>query len=102
METQITKLFSSWGELTIETPNGNIIDKDLQEGSYIENIDRFDIAEFNNWFFTRYGFQPPLDELDILDLGYFTKDGQYVKPNNWRYEIRKELEKEGTLKVYNL
>ena len=101
MEKQTTKLVSSYGELTIQTPNGNIIERNLQEPCYIDDIERFDIIEFNDWFFRRYGFQPSLDELDILELGFFTKDGKYVEPTKWRHEIREQLEKEGFLYVHN-
>lgn len=98
-----TKLESSWGNVTISTPSGKIIETnlslDLDEVCYINDIDRFDIAEFNDWFFRRYGFQPNLEELDILELGFWKKEGEYVPHGSWRYEIREELEKEGKLIV---
>lgn len=100
MKIETTKLTSSWGEVTIQTPNGNIIERNLQEPCYIDDIEKFDIAEFNDWFFRRYGFQPPLEELDILELGFFTKEGQYIEPTKWRYEIREQLEAEGILNVH--
>tara|TARA_R110000868_G_scaffold206814_1_gene455707 strand:+ start:50 stop:361 length:312 start_codon:yes stop_codon:yes gene_type:complete len=99
-----TTLESSWGFVTILTPTGTILETDCSdlpnEKCYILDIDRFDIAEFNDWFFKRYGWQPPLENIDILELGYWLKDGTYVAPSNWRYEIREELEKEGKLIVY--
>jgi len=77
-------------------------DKDSEEEPcYIDNIERFDVAEYNDWFFRRYGFQPNLSELDILDLNFYLKDGTYSKESKWRYEIRKDLEESGELKVYN-
>lgn len=100
MKIETTKLTSSWGEITIQTPNGNIVERNLQEPCYIDDIERFDIAEFNDWFFRRYGVQPSLDELDILELGFFTKEGRYVEPTKWRYEIREQLEAEGILNVH--
>jgi hypothetical protein len=103
MENTI-KLESSWGYVTILTPSGAILETDCSdlpnEKCYILDIDRFDIAEFNDWFFRRYGWQPPLDSIDILELGYWLKDGTYVPPSNWRYEIRKELEESGILQQY--
>lgn len=100
-----TKLESSWGYVTISTPSGKMIETnlslDLDEVCYINDIDRFDISEFNDWFFRRYGFQPNLEELDILELGFWKKEGEYVPHGNWRYEIREELEKEGRLIVNN-
>lgn len=101
MET--TRLVSSWGVIEIETPTGRIVkfDKDSEgEECYIDNIERFDVAEFNDWFFRRYGFQPDLSELDILELSFYFKDGKYQEANKWRYEIRKDLESCGKLKVY--
>jgi hypothetical protein len=99
-----TTLESSWGFVTILTPTGAILETNCSdlpnEKCYILDIEKFDIAEFNDWFFRRYGWQPPLDSIDILELGYWLKDGTYVAPSNWRYEIREELEKEGKLIVY--
>jgi hypothetical protein len=99
-----TKLESSWGYVIIETPTGKIIETDAtdykDEKCYILDIDRFNIAEWNDWFFRRYGLQPDLTELDILELGYWKKNGEYVAPDKWRYEIREQLESEGKLKVY--
>lgn len=102
MET--TRLISSWGVVEIQTSTGAILqfDKDSEEEPcYIENIEKFDVAEYNDWFFRRYGFQPNLSELDILDLNFYLKDGTYSKESKWRYEIRKDLEESGELKVYN-
>jgi hypothetical protein len=99
-----TTLESSWGFVTILTPMGIILETNVceipNEKCYILDIERFDIAEFNDWFFRRYGWQPQLDSIDILELGYWLKDGTYVPASNWRYEIREELEKDGTLIVY--
>lgn len=99
MET--TTLYSSDGDVTISTPNGFIVEKNITEDSWIHSVERFDIAEYNDWFFKRYGIQPDLSELDILELGYWNKDGYYGKADEFRYTIREELEKNGTLKVYN-
>ena len=97
-----TRIESSYGLLTIETPTGRIVTADLNEGeNYLSFIERFDVAEFNDWFFRRYGFQPDLSELDVLELGYWRKDGAYVPPSDWRWEIRKSLEKEGTLIIHD-
>jgi hypothetical protein len=99
-----TKLFSSWGYVIIECPTGKIIETDAAdfkgERCYILDVARFDIAEWNDWYFRRYGAQPDLSELDILELGYWTKKGQYIPAEKWRYEIREQLEKEGKLKPY--
>jgi len=100
MET--TTLFSSHGEVTIQTPHGNIVEHNADSDSYINDVERFDIAEYNDWFFRRYGFQPDLAELDILELGMFMKDGSYEKPNEFRYTIREELEKDGRLIAHPL
>ena len=41
-----TRIESSYGLLTIETPTGKIINADLNEGeNYLTYIDRFDVAE---------------------------------------------------------
>jgi hypothetical protein len=102
MET--TRLISSWGVIEIETSTGAILqfDKECEdEPCYIDYINKFDVAEFNNWFFRRYGFQPNLSELDILDLNFILEDGTHSTPSTWRYDIRRELEESGKLKVYN-
>ena len=100
-----TTLESSWGFVTILTPTGVILETNVwdipNEKFYILDIDRFDISEYNDWFFRRYGWQPQLDSIDILELGYWNKDGTYIAPSNWRYEIREDSEKDGTLTVYN-
>jgi hypothetical protein len=100
-----TTLESSWGFVTILTPTGVILETNVcdipNEKCYILDIDRFDISEYNDWFFRRYGWQPQLDSIDILELGYWNKDGTYIVPSNWRYEIREDSEKDGTLTVYN-
>lgn len=101
-----TKLHSSWGIVTIDS-KGKIIDMELErsnfdnEPCYIDNIERFDLAEWSDWFFNRYGIQPDLSELDILELGFYWKDGTFEKPSSWRYRERVECEKNGTLKVIN-
>ena len=95
-----TRLISSYGEVSIETPTGKIVETNISEPSYFDEIECFDICEFNDWFFRRYGFQPDLEELDVLELGYTTKSGKYMVATSWRYKIREELEKEGVLKPY--
>jgi hypothetical protein len=95
-----TRLISSYGEVSIETPTGKIVETNISEPSYFDDIECFDICEFNDWFFRRYGFQPDLDTLDVLELGYTTKGGKYIVATSWRYKIREELEKEGVLKPY--
>lgn len=89
MET--TTLFSSHGEVIIQTPNGNIVEHNVDSDSYINDVERFDIAEYNDWHFRQFGIQPDLAELDILNLGMFMKDGSYVEANEWRYNNCKPL-----------
>jgi len=101
-----TRLESSWGTVVIDS-HGRIVEMELEranfdnEPCYIDDIERFDLAEYNDWFFRRYGIQPDLSELDILELGYYKKDGTYKEPDKWRYVCRVDCEKMGTLKVIN-
>jgi hypothetical protein len=44
MET--TTLFSSHGDVIIQTPNGNIVEHNVDSDSYINDVERFDIAEY--------------------------------------------------------
>lgn len=98
MLNQITKLESSWGYVTIQCPTGIILETNCSdlpnEKCYILDIESFDICEFNDWHFRRYGIQPNLNELDILELGYWKKDGTYIPPDTWRFEIRGAMENE--------
>lgn len=107
METkQTTTLYSSHGNVVINSETGKVLEVNLDDKEdndcYLLHIDRFDISEFKNWFLTRYGINPDVSELDVLELGFWKKNGEYDNANNkWRYEIREELEKDGTLIVNN-
>lgn len=102
---RVSIISSSSGTFVITSPHGRILEMNLTQSedakSYRE-IERFDIAEFNDWYFRRYGLQANLDHLDILALGYWLTDGTYEPPaHDWREEVWSPLEEEGQLIRHN-
>jgi len=82
---------SSHGMLTIDAISGKVIrlqDLDPKEQHYLHDIDRFDMHEYNNYY------PGNTDKfIDILDLGYWLKDGTYGGPEQgWRDEVKQMRE----------
>lgn len=80
---------SSNGELVANAGTGEVIECTVcrgGEGQYIENIAKFDVAE---WCRTYPGEYLEGNTIDILDLGDWDKDGKYTPPEeDWREEYR--------------
>jgi hypothetical protein len=81
---------SSWGEVTTDD-EGNVLELDVleidQEGErcYLLDIAKFDIAEWDKWYEKEFEEDSPKpDEFDVLELGYWRKDGSYEPAGNWR------------------
>jgi hypothetical protein len=92
---------SSWGIVTTDD-EGNVIELDVLEVDedgercYLLDIAKFDIAEWDRFYENKFNEPSPKpSEFDVLDLGYWLKDGKYNEPNHiWRDEIYHEkLEK---------
>ena len=78
---------SSAGELTINADTGEVTNVDVypgeQDTDYLTSIKRFDLKERRK----TYPDWADDDHFDILDLGYWSKQGHYAKPeHNWRLE----------------
>jgi hypothetical protein len=86
---------SSYGNLTVNVGTGKVVGADIfpdnepDEFDHIKlaDIDRFDMKE---WIKSRPGaILQDGDRVDILDLGFWTKEGQYEPPEyGWREEHR--------------
>ncbi len=87
--TPVIIVCSSNGNLTINAETGVVTNWEIFEG---KGVDRSigDIAKFNLEEFKKYYNLQEIDlnrysEIDILDLGYWVKDGTYEEPEmDWR------------------
>lgn len=75
---------SSNGELKVNSKTGKVIKCDMStDGEGIDQIERFDIEEYKKFWNAEI-----TDDIDILNLGYWTKDGQYEEPaDDWRKDL---------------
>ncbi|CCV12976.1 hypothetical protein [Mesorhizobium sp. STM 4661] len=71
----------NWGTLVVNAETGEVEDHHLN-GSGYQHIKKFDIAEYTK----AYG-QPPVGDLDILDLGYWAGDGTYIEADEYHREM---------------
>lgn len=78
-------LFSSNGEVHFDIENGIVIEiKEEGPEFFISNIGIIDIKEWKEY----YKLDIPTEGLDILDVGFWLIDGQYVPPDQiWRDEF---------------
>ena len=82
---------SSWGEVTTDD-EGNVLELDVLEidedgeRCYLLDIAKFDIAEWDKWYEDKFKEPSPKpSDFDVLDLGYWRKDGSYEPADeNWR------------------
>jgi hypothetical protein len=82
---------SSWGEVTTDD-EGNVLELDVLEidedgeRCYLLDIAKFDIAEWDKWYEDKFKEDSPKpSDFDVLDLGYWRKDGSYEPADeNWR------------------
>ena len=78
---------SSNGELIVDAETGKVIECDMStDGEGIDKIAKFDVVEWKNTY-----AQGNLVSCDILDLGYWKKDGKYEPPTeDWREDFRND------------
>ncbi len=80
---------SSWG--TVYTDDyGNVTERDLYDGeeNYLEQVVKFDIDEFESWYLAKFGKEAKWDSFDVLELGFWRKDGTYCPADSgWRNEM---------------
>ena len=77
---------SSHGSIVYGSETGLVIDGESKLCGCTDcpQIDRFDLIEYKKF----YGVTEMPDELDILDIGYWAKDGIYEEPcHGWREEV---------------
>lgn len=76
------QVYGSHGDLTVARASGRVLAYEpIGDGEY-RNITFFNIAE---WRQTYPGEVP--GHIDILDLGYWTEEGEYAPPAaDWRAE----------------
>lgn len=95
---------SSWGEITAEVDDGMVVKVNLYpnqgtdevgEGFItLDQIARFDVGEWRRY----YGPEELKNgySIDILDLGFWTKDGHYEPPDEeWRQEFARQRHERG-------
>lgn len=76
---------SSHGQLIIDADGTVLVGKTTYHDDELRNIVRFDLPEHRKY----YASKPEPDSYDILDLGYWMKDGTFEPPAfDWR-EIEK-------------
>jgi len=76
---------SSHGSITFGSETGLTLESNLCGCDDCPQVERFNIEEYC----THYGKGVPQD-VDILDLGYWGKDGEYVEPaHDWRKDVAK-------------
>lgn len=88
---------SSWGMVTTDDV-GNVVELDVLEiddkgeRCYLLDIAKFDVAEWDKFYENKFNEPSPKpSEFDVLDLGYWLKNGTYVEPDQkWRDEMYDE------------
>ena len=88
---------SSWGVVTTDD-EGNVDELDVLEVDdkgercYLLDIAKFDIAEWDGFYEDRFKEPSPKpSDFEVLVLGYWLKNGEYVEPNQkWRDEMYHE------------
>jgi hypothetical protein len=79
---------SSGGSLEVDRVSGDVIEctTHRNEDNELKRIERFDLQEYK----MHYNVARIPEQLDILDLGYWSKDGSYEKAvGDWRNEMRR-------------
>ena len=81
-------VLSSGGSLKVDAQNGVVIECSTHrnEDNELKQIARFDLKEYKE----HYKVAEIPGNVDILDLGYWNKDGRYERPvDDWRSEMRR-------------
>lgn len=67
----------------------------IDRGHVMKKVDRIDVEEFNEHYKDVYNGRTPsvvANGIDILDVGYWLKDGTYEPPEaDWRKEVALKL-----------
>jgi hypothetical protein len=76
------QVYGSHGELTVASASGRVLAYEpIGDGEY-RNITFFNIAEWRQVYSGEV-----LRQVDILDIGYWTEEGEYTPPvADWRAE----------------
>lgn len=87
---------SSNGSLTANSETGEVIECVLNcESDEIENIKKFDVQEWLKTYKVKLH-----SSIDILDIGYWTKDGSYQSAEkDWRKEVQISLNEDKRAKL---
>jgi hypothetical protein len=90
---------SSHGDITALVDDGTVTGIEIntpgdEDGEALKQIAKFDLGEWRRY----YGMEQlePNSSIDILDLGYWLKDGAYEPPaEDWRQQFAQERHKRG-------
>ncbi len=74
------QVYGSHGDLTVASASARVLDYlPIGDGEY-RNITFFNVAEWRQTY-----PNVVLDHIDILDIGYWTQEGEYAPPvEDWR------------------
>jgi hypothetical protein len=82
-QNKMITIESSWGIVTTDD-QGNVLNLDVLEidrngeRCYLLDIVKFDIAEWDKWYEDKFKEPSPKpNDFDVLDLGFWKKDGSY-------------------------
>jgi len=85
----VISITSSHGEFKVDSRTGRVLERERydlqdQDGEFIDNLDRFDLREWVEHYKVHGDAK---QDMDILDVGYWMKDGYYEEPaHDWREE----------------
>lgn len=80
------RVTSSHGEFKVDPHTGRVIERERYDendpdGEFIDQVEKFDTVEWTK----KYQKNDPHDSIDILDLGFWLKNGYYEEPeHDWR------------------
>jgi hypothetical protein len=87
---------SSHGHIQIDLDSGEIINVEADVDAFaewVENIECFDIGEYREFY---RDYEGKDTSFDILDLGFFRKDGRYIPPSKgFRNEMKRDFAEDG-------
>lgn len=78
-----TLVYSSHGDLTVETESGKIL-KIMHyesEDNYLNNIEKFNIEEYVKFLWENFKITADKEVIDILEIGYWDTKGNYEYPS---------------------
>ena len=80
-------LHSSHGSVVVNAKSGEVIERNTDGKCYIDDIVRFDVAEFKKWHKKFLGEPIYSDEYDILFFGFHLSDGSYTPADPVRERV---------------